>query len=132
MIEATGPANPASREAAKPEGAPEQVATAFSIQDLMLQPSTPLETSIGGFQQFSERLAAIYNVKRAGLFTTDNLAPRPDNALSRVGHELQVGNGVTGRSRIDKEFNDLKMTNTHTLDDFRGLGKVAALRRYGL
>lgn len=74
------------------------------------------------------KAAGVYNVKAAGLFTTDQRAPRPDEVLPRTGREIRVGNGATGGDLIAKEFNDLAMSDTNTLDDFRGLGKISAWR----
>lgn len=72
-------------------------------------------------------------IKAGGLFTTDRRAPRPDEALSRVGRETRVGDGKTGVAGIAQEFNAADtLRDTDTIDDFRGLGKISAWRRYGV
>lgn len=145
-INATGGGSNASRTDQRNPGQPSSVPTDISANDFFAHFDLPQEgdafgahhlftTLGGGYQDGMERNAseqAVYTVKRAGLFTTDQRAPRPDEALPRTGREVRVGNGATGSALVSKEFDDLRMTDTNTMDDFRGLGKISALRLYAV
>jgi hypothetical protein len=116
-VDATGGASPADRAAT-----PATAGSNFDAHDLFTRLDLPSSDADGGYRV---RTAAVYTVKRSDLLAT---SPLP----ARNGREALVGAGATGDARVSKEFDDLRMTDTSTVDDFRGLGKLAAWRAFGV
>lgn len=143
---ATGDGSTANRTDLRNPGQIPTPHTDFDANDFFARFDTPMDgdsanashwftSNGGGYQPFMERNASLqryYRVKAGGLFTTDNLAPRPDNAIPRTGREVFLGREPTSEAMISKEFNDLKMNDTNTMDDFRGMGKISAFKLFAI